>query len=289
MSAVVALALLAATVSAQSDQEPVIQGPPAPIAPEVVSRDDSGRATVRATRIPEPLVLDGRLDEPAYTRVPPIDGFIQQEPRAGEPATEPTDVWVFFDDDNVYVSARCWDSHPERIIANEMRRDNGNIFQNDTFTVVLDTFYDQRNGFFFQTNPLGALRDQAVGDEGEANSLDWNTVWNIKAAIDDQAHEAVPALVLFTRSTEGRVRRRRRCSQGEPWMLVDDHGSLQALEVDERGVGGGVVAPRQRHPVALCLFDAERDKSTIAEIDDRTRGPQAQLGRFDRDDGTAER
>jgi hypothetical protein len=171
----------------QADEPSVtIQGPPPPIPPAVVSRDDSGRATVRATRIAEPIVVDGALDDTVYDLVPPINGFIQQEPHAGEPATEPTDVWILFDDDNVYVSARCWDSHPERIIANEMRRDNGNIFQNETFTIVFDTFYDRRNGFFFQTNPLGALRDQAVGDEGEANNVDWNTVWNVKASIFDK-------------------------------------------------------------------------------------------------------
>ncbi len=178
--------LLATTVSAQTGRDVIIQGPPPPIAPAVIARDDNGRATVRATRIAEPIVLDGQLNEAVYDRVSPMDGFIQQEPRAGEPATEPTDVWVFFDDDNVYVSAKCWDSHPERIIANEMRRDNGGIFQNDTFTIVFDTLYDQRNGFFFQTNPLGALRDQAVGDEGEANNRDWNTVWNVKASITDE-------------------------------------------------------------------------------------------------------
>ena len=73
------------------------------------------------------------------------------------PATEPTEMWVFFDDDNLYIAARCLDSQPDRIAANELRRDNSNIFQfNDNFSVVLDTFHDQRNGFFFQTNPLGA-------------------------------------------------------------------------------------------------------------------------------------
>ena len=163
-----------------------IFGPPPPVAPAVLSRDDDGRATVRASRIEAPIVLDGLLDDEAYRRVASIDGFIQQEPRAGEPATEPTEVWIFFDEDNVYVSARCWDSHPENIIANEMRRDNNNIFQNDTFTVVFDTFYDQRSGFFFQTNPLGALRDQAVGDQGEANNRDWNTVWTVEAAMFDR-------------------------------------------------------------------------------------------------------
>ncbi|HXV62676.1 MAG TPA: carbohydrate binding family 9 domain-containing protein, partial [Vicinamibacteria bacterium] len=164
----------------------VIHGPPPPEPPAVLSRDDRGRVTIRATRIAEPIVLDGKLDELLYRQVPPVNGFVQQEPNEGAPATEDTDAWIFFDDENVYISARCWDSHPERMIANEMRRDHRNIFQNENFTIVLDTFYDRRNGFFFQTNPLGALRDQEVGDEGNQNNNDWNTVWHVRASKFDR-------------------------------------------------------------------------------------------------------
>ena len=164
----------------------VIYGPPAPVAPAVVARDEAGRVTVRATRISEAIVIDGKLDDEVYARVVPMSGFIQQEPNEGAPATEKTESWVFFDDNNVYITARCWDSHPERMIINEMRRDNSNIRENASFTVVLDTFYDRRNGFFFQTNPLGALRDQAVGDEGQSNNNDWNTVWDVGASVFEQ-------------------------------------------------------------------------------------------------------
>ncbi len=162
-----------------------IEGPAPPVPPEVVTRDADGRVTMRAHRLPEGLVIDGRLDDPIYERIPAVSDFIQQEPLEGEPATERTDLWVFFDDENIYVSGRNWDSHPERIMANEMRRDHRNINQNQTFTVVLDTFYDRRNGFFFQTNPLGALRDQAVTDERNPNN-DWNTVWDVKTARFDE-------------------------------------------------------------------------------------------------------
>ena len=164
----------------------VIYGPPPPVAPAIIARDELGRVTLRATRISEPIVIDGKLDDAVYARVPSVSDFIQQEPNEGAPATEKTEAWVFFDDKNIYISARCWDSHPERMIINEMRRDNRNIFQNENFTVVLDTFYDRRNGFFFQTNPLGALRDQAVGDEGESNNNDWNTVWDVGSSVFDQ-------------------------------------------------------------------------------------------------------
>ena len=155
-----------------------INGPPPPVPPAVVARDAEGRVTVRATRIAEPIVLDGRLDEPVYEEIASIGDFIQQEPMEGAPATERTEVWLMFDETNVYVSARLWDSQPERIVGNEMRRDNRNIFENDNFGVAFDTFYNQRTGFFFQTNPLGGLRDALVADEGQPN-YDWDSVWDV--------------------------------------------------------------------------------------------------------------
>ena len=158
-----------------------IEGPAPPEAPEVISRDGEGRVTLRAVRLDAELTLDGHLEENFYRTVPAISGFIQQEPQEGQPATDQTEVWVFFDDDNVYISARNWDTEPDRIVANEMRRDSRNIFNNDNFSVILDTFYDRRDGFLFMTNPLGALYDAQVTGERNVNS-DWNTVWNVKTA-----------------------------------------------------------------------------------------------------------
>jgi hypothetical protein len=142
---------------------------------------------VRAIRLTAPLRIDGRLDDEIYAAVPPIEGFVQQVPVEGVPATEATDLWIFFDDENLYVAALCHDSRPDRIAANELRRDNGNIFQfNDNFSVALDTFHDRRNGFYFQTTPLGALRDQAITD-GSMN-VNWNTVWDVKTSRDDRGY-----------------------------------------------------------------------------------------------------
>ncbi|MGE3955255.1 MAG: DUF5916 domain-containing protein [Vicinamibacterales bacterium] len=159
-----------------------IVGPPAPVPPAMVARDEEGRVTMRAVRIERPLTVDGRLDEEVYKRVPAVNGFIQQEPLAGQKATEDTDVWVFYDNNNIYVSGRMWDSHPERIQANELRRDNRNIGQNDSFSVALDTFYDRRSGYYFQTNSLGGIREANIADERAGNNFDWNTVWNTKSA-----------------------------------------------------------------------------------------------------------
>jgi hypothetical protein len=159
---------------------PEIDGPPAPMPPEMIRRDEKGDATIRATRISRPLDIDGRLNDEVYQLTPAIGGFIQQVPREGQPATEPTEVWIFFDDDTLYVAGHCIETEPERAVANELRRDHNNIFQTDNITVVFDTFYDRRNGFFFQTNQLSAIRDQAISENQQL--VAWNTVWAVRSA-----------------------------------------------------------------------------------------------------------
>lgn len=178
--------LLASSAVAQEPGGPALAaGTAGPSLPATVTRDADGRVTVRAVRISQPILLDGVLDEDVYRSLPPIDGFIQQEPREGEPATQKTDAWLVYDDRNIYVGARCWTTDPSRIVANEMRRDAFAIFQNDHFGVFFDTFHDGRNGLFFYTNALGALSDQAVSDERDTNR-DWNTVWDVRTQRFDQ-------------------------------------------------------------------------------------------------------
>ena len=154
--------------------------PPPPLPPEVINRDSRGRATVRATRVTEPIRLDGRLDEPTYQNVPAISNLVQQVPDEGAPASEKTEAWLMFDETNIYVSARLWDTAPpSEWVANEMRRDTSQLRENDTFWVAFDTFYDRRNAVGFYTNPLGAIGDLAITNEGNPNG-DWNPVWEVR-------------------------------------------------------------------------------------------------------------
>ena len=162
-----------------------ILGPPAPAADEAVSRDADGRVTIRAFRLAEPLTVDGVLDDPVYDQVPAAEGFVQQEPDEDAPVSESTRVWVLYDTDSLYVAADLEEHHPEEFMTNEMRRDNRNIGWGDSFSVILDTFYDRRNGVLFHTNAAGALYDAQVTDERNTNA-DWNTVWWVRTQrLDD--------------------------------------------------------------------------------------------------------
>ena len=98
-----------------------------------------------------------------------MSDFVQTEPVEGAPATERTEVWVLFDDENVYLVARCWESEPGRITADEMRRDNRNIGRNDNRAWILDTLYDRPTGVVFEVNPLGGRMDGQATNEGRTN------------------------------------------------------------------------------------------------------------------------
>ena len=151
-----------------------------PVPPAVMARDADGSVTIRAVHLTEPLVLDGRLDDPIYHDTLPIDGFVQQEPREGEPATEKTEVWVAYDDDAIYVGARLWESDPSRRVMSDMRRDANNLYNNDHFALMIDTFNDRRNGYVFFANAQGGMADSQVANEN-ANT-DWNTIWETRSA-----------------------------------------------------------------------------------------------------------
>ena len=182
LSSLIAVSMLPAAAQAQpllAERPTILQGPAPPVAPAVVSRDADGRATVRATRVSEPIRLDGQLDEAVYQNVQFITDFVQQLPDEGALGSERTDAWVLFDDDNIYISARCYDEAPEsEWVANEMRRDVGQLRQNDSFSLLLDTFYDRRNGKAFLVSPIGGFSDFEVSNEGGRVNIDWNTIWD---------------------------------------------------------------------------------------------------------------
>ena len=164
------------TDSASPLVPPGYAGPPVPVLPELMSRNETG-ITIRAVRVDRPPDLDGALTEAVYEEFHPSTGFIQIEPDNGAPASQQTDVWILFDDTDLYVTFRVWESHPDRMIATEMRHDaSASLAQNELVNFAFDTFYDRRNGYVFCINPLGGRCEGQVSDESQYNG-DWNGIW----------------------------------------------------------------------------------------------------------------
>jgi Domain of unknown function (DUF5916) len=145
-------------------------------APQNESSGPTRSATVLA--ITSDITLDGVLEELVWRTAPKIGDLIQREPRTGESPTERTEVMLLHDADNLYIGVLCFDSEPDKILAAQMERDAG-LGADDRISIVLDTYRDQRNAFFFSTNPVGALVDGLVFANGQSNN-DWDAIWNVR-------------------------------------------------------------------------------------------------------------
>lgn len=135
------------------------------------------------------LEIDGRVAEAFWEHTAPVTGFRQQDPDAGDPATERTEVRIAYDDDALYVAVSAFDSRPEGVVARLLQRDR--IFEADEFeggllpagddavAILLDPFHDHRNGVVFATNPNGAEFEALLSDEGAGVNIDWRGVWEV--------------------------------------------------------------------------------------------------------------
>ncbi len=139
---------------------------------------------LRAVRLEGVLVVDGLLDEADWERAPSTGPLTQRYPAEGQPATQGSDIRVLYDDERMIIGARLHDDEPARLVAMEMKED-GPLYRDDSFAVFLDTFSDRRNGYFFETNPLGARTDALIFDEGRNNSFDWDGVWQVATRVTD--------------------------------------------------------------------------------------------------------
>jgi hypothetical protein len=139
-----------------------------------------GRRTMQAERLREgeTVSLDGRLDESVWLRAVPATDFIMQDPILGGTPTEPTEVRIAFDRDNLYMGVTAHDSEPDRLLGNTMRRDEF-LGSDDRFMWTMDTFLDQQSGYFFEMNPYGLMADAVMGPGG-SNNRQWDGIWDAR-------------------------------------------------------------------------------------------------------------
>ncbi len=150
-------------------------------APQASSSDER---TTTATRAAGPIAVDGRLDEAAWQAAPATRGFIQNEPREGEPASFDTEVRIVYDEEAIYFAVVAADPEPSRIVVADLKKDYA-VDGSDAFVILLDTFHDGRNGYQFATNPAGAKWDAQLANEGRDFNVNWDGIWAVETRITE--------------------------------------------------------------------------------------------------------
>jgi len=112
-----------------------------------------------------------------------VEGFLQRDPKDGQPITQKTEVYLGYTKEALYVVCLCFDSEPNKIRAHMVRREQ--INDDDQFGFVLDTFSDRKTGVFFYANPYGVQQDGIWNDFNEPD-YSYDMLWNSQGRITPQ-------------------------------------------------------------------------------------------------------
>jgi len=151
--------------------------------------------TASALKIDSPITVDGVLDEEAWAQAPALSDFVQFQPDRGAPASVRTVVRILYDDRAVYFGFENYDPEPDRIAARLSKRD-GDLREDDSVVICLDTHADRRSCYFFLTNLLGTQFDGRITDNGATTDATWDGVWRSAARRTDEGWTAEIAIEL---------------------------------------------------------------------------------------------
>lgn len=132
------------------------------------------------------IQLDGELNESIWNNLVPEGGFLNYMPNNGDLASNKTEVKMFHNGRNLYISAVYHDTTPNIQIGSLKRDDIGNSGGNsDSFAMIIDPYNQQQSGYFFIVNMGGALIDALLSRNGDGFrvSTSWNTIWNARTSV----------------------------------------------------------------------------------------------------------
>ncbi len=124
-------------------------------------------------------VIDGKLDDPIWSKIIPITDFIQEEPNNMEEPTEKTEVFLTYNDRSLFIAARLYDSDPSKIIHRLSARDDwygAFADQADWISIDLDSRHDHQTAYSFAVNASGVISDEMIYHDTDYDT-DWNANW----------------------------------------------------------------------------------------------------------------
>lgn len=144
----------------------------------------TARRSLAVSRIEQPIVIDGKLDEAAWNSAEKATGFTVYAPNLGDPSHHESEVSVLYDDNAVYIGATLYDPHPDSILKQLSSRDEYEYNNTDAFGVNFDTYADQQNGFAFIVTAAGVQADAKI--IGSSFDYSWNAAWYAKVTQDEE-------------------------------------------------------------------------------------------------------
>lgn len=144
---------------------------------------ENGKKRCQATHIPEGPVIDGIINEKVWNEGEWADDFSQFEPYNGKMPTQRTEFKILFDDNNLFVAIKSFDTRPDSIVKRLTRRDHED---GDMVAIIFDSFHDLRTGFFFGVSAGGVKFDMMMTNNGENQDNSWDPNWWAATSINSE-------------------------------------------------------------------------------------------------------
>ena len=201
------------------------------LAPSLLSQERSKTLTI--SRVETPPRIDGLIDDECWRGREPVSGFFQYDPVNGSKASEETLVWAAYDQNYVYFAFLMKDAQPDKIWAELTPRNE--FDNNDSITLILDAYNDNRTSITFSLNPKGIQK----------NSVE--TIWISEAAMRPDgwsAEMAIPFKSLRFSAHENQVwgvnfeRYIHRLNETDYWTDVDRDLPKLQQSGELRGLSG---------------------------------------------------
>ena len=186
--------------------EPNAPLPPAP----VTSIDRPVRPPITAVRFAAAPKIDGELNDPGWKRAPSQGPFYILG--KASPATQQTDVYVGYDDQNLYVGMVCWESRMSAQwldIANTPENHDRNVYMDDSVELMIAPRGEPP--WHFAVNAFGASLD-ARGATPNLDDRKLNPTWAVATSRHSNRWIVEAALPFSSLVAEGPY-------AGEEWRL----------------------------------------------------------------------
>ncbi len=231
---------------------------------------DNKPAPIKAYKVTGSFNIDGILDEDVYDSSA-VESFTQLDPNEGEPVSEDTYMWVFYDESNLYICGKFIDSQPDSIDVALMRRDN--LTASDWLWIYLDPYNDDRSGVYFAVNAGGSICDGTLYNDGAMDDA-WDGIWESKSVVTDEGWNVevrIPFSQLRFNASENMVwginlnRDIRRKNEMSFYVMIPKHESgFNSKFADLVGLNG--IKPKQR--IELLPYIVQRAQYLRHDPDD---------------------
>ncbi len=161
------------------------------------------KATMRKAE--NPIEVDGVLNDFEWQGYELQEAFMPNFPNTTDTLLAPTRVYMTYDDDNLYIGAFMKRSPGATQYNVQSLERDFDLLDNEALLLVIDTYADYTNGYYFEVSPYGNKGESLAANSGRFQGVNtsWEKPWTVKTQRTEEgwsAEFAIPFRILKYRA-----------------------------------------------------------------------------------------